>query len=91
MFSVNNACKTNFLIGVFCEQFDELFKQEKALCSQDDAVFNQVLDVCTVVIRVNWTKMTRCSTKTKMCAPCTVVIQDKDASNTTFLIRVFRE
>ena len=50
MFSVNNACKTDFLIGVFVEQFDSLFKQEKVLCSQDDAVFNQVLNVCTAVI-----------------------------------------
>ena len=50
MLSVNNVCKTDFLIGVFCEQFDSSFKQEKALFSQDDAVFNQVLDVCTVVI-----------------------------------------
>ena len=51
MFSVSNACKTDFLIGVFREQFDSSFKQEKALCSQDDAVFNQDQDVCTVVIQ----------------------------------------
>ena len=50
VFSVNNACKTDFLIGVFREQFNSSFEQEKALCSQDDAVLNQVLDVCTVVI-----------------------------------------
>ena len=79
MFSVNNVCKTSFLIGVFRGQFDSSFKQEKALCSQDNTVFNKVLDVCTVVIRFDLTKTTRCSsTKTKMCAPCTVVIQDKD-------------
>ena len=50
MFSVNNVCKTNFLISVFREQFDSLSKQEKVLCSQDNAVFNLVFDVCTVVI-----------------------------------------
>ena len=76
---MNNACKTNFLIvGVFREQFDSSLKQEIALFSQDDAVFNLVFDVCTVVIRFDSTKTTQCSTKTKMCALCTVVIQDKD-------------
>ena len=88
---MNNACKTDFLIGVFREQFNSLFNQEKAKCSQDDVVFNQVLDVCTVVIQFDSTMMTRCSTKTNMCAPCTIVIQDKGASKTTFIIRVFCE
>ena len=50
MFSVNNACKIDLLIGVFREQFDSSFKQEITLFSQDEAVFNLVFDVCTVVI-----------------------------------------
>ena len=78
VFSVNNACKTDFLIGVFHEQFNSLFKREKALFSQDDSVFNQVFNVYTVVILFDSTKMTQCSTKTKMCAPCTVMVQDTD-------------
>ena len=47
MFSLINICKTNFLIEVFREHFNSLFKQKKALCRQDDAVFSTVLDVCT--------------------------------------------